>query len=199
MTENYERATFAGGCFWCLVKPFDELRGFRKGVSGYIGGWKEHPTYEEVCTGRTGHSEAGQIIDDPAFIQYRDWLALYWTLIDPTDPDGQFYDRGSQYRTAIFYHNESRRILAEQIKKELENCGRFSGPIVAEILPASILQKKRTNIITTKILPDMRDIFPDLAGRHSWNATGGNGNREREILTPFQVSFRQNRRDPCAK
>ncbi len=129
-------ATFAGGCFWCMVAPFDQLPGVVRVVSGYTGGHKENPTYEEVCAGGTGHAEAVQITYDPSVISYRELLNVFWRQIDPTDPGGQFYDRGDSYRTAIFYHDEEQRRLAEESKRELEQSGRFDKPIVTEIVPA---------------------------------------------------------------
>ncbi|BAD40746.1 peptide-methionine (S)-S-oxide reductase MsrA [Symbiobacterium thermophilum] len=134
--KRLELATFAGGCFWCMVSPFEEQPGIYKVVSGYTGGHKENPTYEEVCSGTTGHFEAVQITFDPDVFPYERLLDLFWQQIDPTDPDGQFYDRGPQYRTAIFYHNEEQRRLAEKSKAELEASGRFDKPIATLILPA---------------------------------------------------------------
>lgn len=130
-------ATFAGGCFWCMVAPFEDLPGVKKVISGYTGGHKENPTYEEVCSNTTGHYEAVQVTYDPTILSYEKLLDTFWRQIDPTDPEGQFYDRGSSYRTAIFYHNEEQRRQAEQSKKELDESGRFDKPIVTEILPAS--------------------------------------------------------------
>lgn len=139
MTEHkYELATFAGGCFWCMVKPFDEEPGIMKVVSGYTGGTKENPTYQDVCSETTGHYEAVQITFDPAVFPYEKLLSIYWQQIDPTDAGGQFHDRGTSYQTAIFYHNEQQRLQAEQSKKALAQSGRFSKPIVTEILPAMI-------------------------------------------------------------
>lgn len=129
-------ATFAGGCFWCMVKPFDQLPGIIKVVSGYTGGHKANPTYEEVCSGTTGHTEAVQITFNPEQITYRQLLQIYWTQIDPTDSEGQFYDRGPSYRPAIFYHTEEQKKLAEASKQELAASGRFSKPIVVSIEPA---------------------------------------------------------------
>ncbi|MEN3186693.1 MAG: peptide-methionine (S)-S-oxide reductase MsrA [Atribacterota bacterium] len=135
--ERREKATFAGGCFWCIESVFDKVPGVVEAVSGYTGGNKENPTYEEVCSGKTGHVEAVQVTYDPAKVTYQELLNIFWQNIDPTDPGGQFVDRGSQYRTAIFYHNEEQRILAEQSKKALEESGRFGKPIVTEIRPAT--------------------------------------------------------------
>lgn len=135
--QNLEKATFAGGCFWCIESAFEKVPGVIEAISGYTGGHKANPTYEEVCTGTTGHFEAVEITYDPEKVTYQDLLDIFWQNIDPTDPGGQFVDRGSQYRTAIFYHNEEQRRLAEQSKEVLEKSGKFSRPIVTEILPAS--------------------------------------------------------------
>lgn len=136
MDKNYEQATFAGGCFWCMVKPFDEQPGIIKVVSGYTGGHKENPTYEEVCSETTGHYEAVQITFDPSLFPYEKLLELYWQQIDPTDAGGQFYDRGQSYQTAIFYHTDRQKELAEKSKQTLEESGVFSKPIATKILPA---------------------------------------------------------------
>jgi methionine-S-sulfoxide reductase len=130
-------ASFAGGCFWCMVKPFDEQPGIISVISGYTGGTKPNPTYEEVCLGHTGHTEAVQITFDPDVFPYEKLLSIFWQQVDPTDAGGQFYDRGSSYRPAIFYHSEEQRRLAEISKKELQESGRFQAPIVVEIIPAS--------------------------------------------------------------
>ncbi|UAC46951.1 peptide-methionine (S)-S-oxide reductase MsrA [Bacillus aquiflavi] len=134
--QQYELATFAGGCFWCMVKPFDEQPGIIKVVSGYTGGTTKFPTYEEVCSGATGHYEAVQITFDPVIFPYERLLTIFLQQIDPTDSGGQFYDRGGSYKTAIFYHHHKQKELAESSKKELEESGRFQKPIVTEILPA---------------------------------------------------------------
>ena len=131
-----EKATFAGGCFWCMVHPFDSYPGVQKVVSGYTGGHTENPTYEEVCSHTTGHREAVEIIFNPEQISYRELLDIFWRQIDPTDPKGQFYDRGESYQTAIYYHSEDQRQEALASRRELEQSSRFSKPIVTEILPA---------------------------------------------------------------
>jgi len=136
MSEQLELATFAGGCFWCMVSPFDEQPGIKEVVSGYTGGHKENPTYEEVCSDTTGHYEAVQITFDPSVFPYTKLLEIFWQQIDPTDAGGQFNDRGLSYRTAIFYHNEEQKEQAEKSKEKLAASGRFQKPIVTEILPA---------------------------------------------------------------
>ncbi|KMK76718.1 peptide-methionine (S)-S-oxide reductase MsrA [Alkalihalobacillus pseudalcaliphilus] len=132
-----EQATFAGGCFWCMVQPFDKLPGIIKVESGYMGGHIESPTYEQVKTGVTGHYEVVQITFNSVLFSYERLLSLYWPQIDPTDPDGQFHDRGPQYRTAIFFHTENQKQLAERSKMKVEQENRFKQPIVTQILPAS--------------------------------------------------------------
>lgn len=136
MTNKYAKATFAGGCFWCMVEPFDERPGIIDVISGYTGGEKEDPTYEEVCTGRTGHVEAVQITYDPRIVSYQSLVDLFWQQIDPTDSGGQFADRGESYTTAIFYHNQKQKEIAEASKLALEKSGRFSKPIVTKIREA---------------------------------------------------------------
>ncbi|NMP24221.1 peptide-methionine (S)-S-oxide reductase MsrA [Sulfobacillus harzensis] len=134
--NQLEKATFAGGCFWCMVHPFDAYPGVVKVVSGYTGGDKPNPTYEEVCSHTTGHREAVEITFDPTIIGYGQLLDIFWRQIDPTDPGGQFVDRGESYQTAIYYHSEEQRKLALASREALEQTGRFSRPIVTEILPA---------------------------------------------------------------
>ena len=130
-----EIATLAGGCFWCMEKPFEVLPGVQAVVSGYTGGHKDQPTYEEVCRGTTGHTEAIQVHFDPSRIHYDEVLEVFWRQIDPTDGGGQFVDRGSQYRSGIFYHDEEQRRIAEESKRALAESGRFDEAIVTEITP----------------------------------------------------------------
>ncbi len=129
------KATFAGGCFWCMQPAFRILEGVIEVVSGYAGGTKEDPTYEEVSSGTTGHLESVQVTYDPGRISYETLLETFWKQIDPTDPGGQFADRGSQYRTAIFYHDEEQKRLAEASKKRLDASGKFQRPVATEIRP----------------------------------------------------------------
>lgn len=131
-----KKALFAGGCFWCMVKPFDELPGIISIVSGYTGGHTQNPTYEEVCSKKTGHVEAVEITYDESKITYRELVEIFFRSIDPTDPDGQFHDRGETYRTAIFYADEEQRQIAQDYKKELESAGYFDKPIVVPIKPS---------------------------------------------------------------
>ena len=113
------KATFAGGCFWCMEPPFDKLPGVVSTTSGYTGGRLENPSYKQVSSGGTGHIESLQILYDPEKVSYGELLDVFWRNVDPTDPAGQFCDRGSQYQTAIFYHNDEQKHLAEESKKKL--------------------------------------------------------------------------------
>ena len=129
-------ATFAGGCFWCMEPPYDKLPGVDATISGYTGGTKVNPTYEEVSSGRTGHAEAVQVIYDPKKISYEQLLDVYWHNVDPTVKDRQFCDSGTQYRTAIFYHDQAQRQAAEASKAALEKSKPFREPIVTQIVMA---------------------------------------------------------------
>lgn len=144
MTNQLEKATFAGGCFWCMVKPFDEQPGIESVISGYTGGKTENPTYKEVCSETTGHYEAVQITFDPSIYPYENLIELFWQQIDPTDEGGQFYDRGSSYQTAIFYHDEKQREIAEASKQKLQQSGKFSKPIATPILAAKTFYPAET-------------------------------------------------------
>lgn len=128
-----ETAIFAGGCFWCMVKPFDTQPGIEKVVSGYTGGHVPNPTYEQVCSHTTGHTEAVQITFDPAVMPYEKLVAIYWQVADPTDAMGQFQDRGDNYRPVIFVKNEQQRKIAEASKQALIASGQFDQPIVTQI------------------------------------------------------------------
>lgn len=132
------KATFAGGCFWCMEAPFDKLSGVLSTTSGYTGGHKQDPTYKEVTAGGTGHAEAVEIVYDPAHISYAKLLEVFWRNIDPTTPNRQFCDQGTQYRSAIFYHDETQKRLAEASKQALEASKQFSVPIVTAIVPATV-------------------------------------------------------------
>lgn len=128
-----EKALFAGGCFWCMVKPFDQLPGIEQVVSGYTGGHTVAPSYEQVCSGTTGHTEAVEITFDPTLISYEELLEIYWQQTDPTDAFGQFADRGDSYRPVIFVNSPQQERSAERSKRSLAESGRFSEPIVTTI------------------------------------------------------------------
>ncbi len=134
---HLQTAIFAGGCFWCMEPPYDDLPGVISTTVGYTGGHVPNPTYEEVSAGTTGHAEAVKIVFDSTRTSYRELLQAFWRNIDPTNDFGQFADRGSQYRTAIFYLNENQKDEASRSKKELEESGKFKDPIVTRIIKAS--------------------------------------------------------------
>ena len=136
MNNNYEKAYFAGGCFWCMEPPFEALEGVIEATSGYMGGTVENPTYEEVCTGETGHAEVVEVMFDPSVISYEELLEVFWRNIDPTALNYQFADVGSQYRTEIFTVGEEQNSLAQESKKALANSGKFTKEIVTAISPA---------------------------------------------------------------
>ena len=131
------KATFAGGCFWCMEPPFDKVDGVLSTTSGYTGGTKKNPTYEEVSAGGTGHAESVEIVYDPSRVTYEKLLDVFWHNVDPLTPNAQFCDHGNQYRTAIFYHDDDQKRAAEKSKKDLEASGRFKQPIVTQIVAAT--------------------------------------------------------------
>lgn len=136
-----ETAVFAGGCFWCMEPPFENIEGVNDAVAGYIGGEEENPAYEDVASGETSHVEAVQVSYDPDLVSYEELLEIFWRQVDPTDDEGQFVDRGDQYTTGIFYIDEEQRDAAEQSKEDLEASGRFEDPIVTEIREADTFYK----------------------------------------------------------
>jgi peptide-methionine (S)-S-oxide reductase len=137
VTDGLEKATFAGGCFWCMQHPFDELEGVVSTAPGYTGGHKKNPTYKEVSAGGTGHAEAVEILYDPKKISYEKLLDVFWRNIDPTAADHQFCDYGDPYRSEIFYLNDDQRRLAEQSRAAIERSKPFKEPIVTKIIPAA--------------------------------------------------------------
>jgi peptide-methionine (S)-S-oxide reductase len=136
MDKKPRIATFAGGCFWCMEPPFDAIDGVISTTSGYTGGQTVNPTYEQVSSGGTGHTESLQLKFDPAKVTYKQLLDVFWHNIDPLVRDRQFCDVGEQYRSAIFYHDEEQKRLAEESKAAIEESGRFKEPIVTQIAPA---------------------------------------------------------------
>ena len=134
--ENLKKATFAGGCFWCMEPPFDKVPGVKETIVGYAGGRTEKPTYEEVSGGGTGHAEAVEVLYDPEKTSYEALLNVFWRSIDPTTKDKQFADVGDQYRSAIFYHDEVQKKEAIESKEKLAASQKFDKPIVTEIVPA---------------------------------------------------------------
>lgn len=138
VAEEVEVAIFAGGCFWCMEKPFDELDGVLSTTAGYIGGHTERPTYKQVSAGGSGHAEVVKVEFDPSRVSYVQLLEVFWHNIDPLDPRGQFCDKGSQYRAAIFYRGEQQRKLAQASLTALQNSGRFDQPIATGLEVASV-------------------------------------------------------------
>ncbi|MGL5677338.1 MAG: peptide-methionine (S)-S-oxide reductase MsrA [Cellulosilyticaceae bacterium] len=132
-----KKATFAGGCFWCMIKPFDKYEGVHQVISGYTGGQVENPTYEDIKSQTTGHREAVEITFDEEVISYETLVEVFFKIIDPTDEAGQFIDRGESYTTAVFYHDEEQQRLVEQYIQKLEASGKFSRPIVTKVLPVA--------------------------------------------------------------
>ncbi len=163
-------ATFAGGCFWCMVPVFKNLTGVIDVKSGYTGGFVENPTYEQVCSETTGHYEAVEITYDPAKVSYDQLLTIFWQQIDPTDAEGQFSDKGPQYRTAIFYHDEDQLKQAVKSREQLKNSGRFKKPIKTEVKPYTVFypaeeyhqdfyQKNKVRYETYKLLSGRKQFI----------------------------------------
>jgi peptide-methionine (S)-S-oxide reductase len=136
-SSNLAKATFAGGCFWCMEEAFEEVPGVGSVTSGYIGGQVANPSYEQVSAGKTGHAEAIEVLYDPARVTYSKLLEVFWHNIDPLTPNAQFCDHGSQYRAAVFYHNDEQQKLAAASKQALVDAKRFNAPIVTEIVMAT--------------------------------------------------------------
>ena len=216
-TNRRETATFAGGCFWCLESDLEKVDGVLEVISGYTGGHVENPTYEDVSLGRTGHVEAVQVVYDPAKVSYEQLLDVFWRHIDPTDPGGQFVDRGPQYRTAIFYHDEGQKRLAEVSRQKLQESGRFSKPIVTEILPLGKFYKAEDyHQDYYQKSPVRYQFYRAASGRDAflknvWKEDSGakapdpsrrytarpSDEKLREILTPMQYKVtRQNGTEP---
>ena len=139
--SNLKKATFGSGCFWCTEAVFERVEGVHSVVSGYAGGIIENPTYEQVCTGTTGHAEVTQITYDPDIITYDELLQIFWRTHDPTTLNRQGNDVGTQYRSVIFYHNDEQKQLAEKYKEELNASGAWKDPIVTEIVPLTVFYK----------------------------------------------------------
>ncbi len=204
--NKFEKATFAGGCFWCMEYPFEELNGVVEVITGYTGGEKKNPTYEDVSTGKTGHLEAVQITYDPSLITYSELLGVFWKQIDPTDAGGQFADRGEQYQTAIFYHSDEQKRLAEDSKKELQKSGIFQKTIVTKIIKSSEFYKaEEYHQRYYQKCPVKYDLYRIESGREEylelkWGDVMKNSDEEYEkpsekelqnILTPLQFKVTQ--------
>jgi peptide methionine sulfoxide reductase msrA/msrB len=193
MTNNQQTAVFAGGCFWCMEAAFSGEKGVIKAVSGYTGGSVANPSYEQVCSGTTGHYEAVEVTFDPALISYERLLDIFWRNIDPTDPSGQFSDRGRQYRTAIFYKDENQKKAAVVSKNRLENSGMFDKPVATEILPATVFYKAEDyHQNYARTCPVKYRLYKEGSGRKGWlEKTWGKENLKKK-LTPMQYEVTQN-------
>lgn len=191
-------ATFSGGCFWCMVKPFDKYDGVLKVVSGYTGGHTKNPTYEQVCTDTTGHIEAIQITYDESLISYNELLDIFWKQIDPTDEHGQFNDRGHKYKTVIFYHDDTQKELAIKSKENLEKSNKFNKKIATQIIPASVFYEAEDyHQNYYKKNPLHYDMYYKGSGRYdfiknNWSESKYNKDELRKILTPIQFEVTQN-------
>lgn len=197
VTDNKAQAMFAGGCFWCMVSPFEEMPGIQSVVSGYTGGHTVNPTYEEVCSETTGHAEAVHIIYDPDIFPYEKLLDIFWRQIDPTDAGGQFHDRGASYRTGIFYYTEEQRQLAEASKAALAASGRFDKPIVTEITAAGPFYPAEEHHQGYHRTNSFRyNMYRKGSGRDAFIASHWKMNKDTEALkqqlTPIQYEVTQN-------
>lgn len=191
-------ATFAGGCFWCMFKPFSQYEGIEKIVAGYTGGYVKNPTYEEVCSETTGHLEAIQLTYEDEIVNYEDLLNIYWKQIDPADDEGQFNDRGNRYKTAIFYHDEYQRDIAMKSKQRLQESGIFKDEIATRILPAEtfyIAEEYHQNYY--KKNPMHYEMYFKGSGRYDfiknfWDKNNKERENLKKILTPIQFEVTQN-------
>ena len=196
MNKEKHVATFAGGCFWCMVQPFDQRPGIIQVSSGYTGGSIENPTYEQVCSNKTGHLEAVQITYDPNIMSYAELVQTFWQQIDPTDAGGQFNDRGESYQTAIFYHTEEQKEIAEASKEQLDKSGKFSKPVVTQIIPAKTFypaEQEHQNYY--KKQSSHYNLYRKGSGRadfieNNWKSTFDK-EELREKLTPVQYNVTQ--------
>ncbi|MEG1131537.1 MAG: peptide-methionine (R)-S-oxide reductase MsrB [Romboutsia sp.] len=197
-------ATFAGGCFWCMFKPFSKYEGIGKITAGYTGGEIKNPTYDQVCQETTGHLEAIQIAYDDEIVKYDDLLNIFWKQIDPTDSQGQFNDRGRRYKTAIFYHDENQKNLAIKSKKELDESNLFDDPIMTEILPAQTFYvAEEYHQDYYKKEPIHYEMYYRGSGRYdfiknNWDKNNNERNILKEKLTPIQFEVTQNDKTEAA-
>jgi methionine-S-sulfoxide reductase len=171
-SHEFDTATFGSGCFWCSEAVFKELRGVKSVFSGYSGGTSPHPTYEQVCGGRTGHAEVIQITFDPAEISFDELLEVFWRTHDPTTLNRQGHDVGTQYRSVIFYHNDQQRRLAEEYKERLNRSGAWPSPIVTQIAP-------------------LTDFYPAEAYHQDYFAQNPEQAYCSSVIRPYVAKFRQ--------
>ncbi|MGL5752816.1 MAG: peptide-methionine (S)-S-oxide reductase MsrA [Paraclostridium sp.] len=191
-------ATFAGGCFWCMVKPFSKFDGIDKIIVGYTGGHTQNPTYEQVCSDTTGHIEAIQITYNDELVNYEELLDIYWKQIDPTDESGQFHDRGNKYKTVIFYHDDNQKNIAIESKNKLNTSGLFSKDIATEILPAEVFyEAEEYHQDYYKKNPMHYETYFKGSGRYdfikdNWDKRNINRDYLKSKLTPIQFEITQN-------
>lgn len=191
-------ATFAGGCFWCMFKPFSQYEGIEKIVAGYTGGYVKNPTYEQVCLESTGHLEAIQLTYEDEIVNYEDLLNVYWKQIDPTDNGGQFNDRGNRYKTAIFYHDEYQRDIAMKSKQKLQESEIFEEEIATRILPVEkfyIAEEYHQDYY--KKNPMHYEMYFKGSGRYDfiknfWDKNNKERENLKKILTSIQFEVTQN-------
>ncbi|MCU0846918.1 MAG: peptide-methionine (R)-S-oxide reductase MsrB [Spirochaetes bacterium] len=185
--DGLQTATFAGGCFWCMVPPFEKIGGVVEIKSGYTGGTKKNPSYDDVSTGLTGHYEAVRIRFDPSKIKYEDLLDVFWRQIDPADAGGQFADRGPQYLTAIFYHTEEQKKAAEKSKESLEKSGRFGKGIATRVLKASDFYEAEAYHQEYHVKNPGRYLsYKKLSGREGYIMDTWGKDAQKKKLTPLQ-------------
>jgi len=192
--DGMNKATFAGGCFWCMEPPYRATKGVTDVKAGYMGGSKERPTYEEVSSGKTGHREVIQVTYDPSKVSYGELLDIFWQNIDPTDTGGQFADRGTQYETAVFYHDDEQRRLAERSKDMLAKSGKFDKPIAVKILKADkFYPAEEYHQEYYKKEPARYELYKEGSGRKAYIKKVWSGDTEKlkEKLTPMQYEVTQ--------
>lgn len=201
-------ATLAGGCFWCVEADYEKLPGVYEAISGYAGGSEGNPTYEEVSGGQTGHREAAQVYFDPEEVSYAEVLDYFWQHINPTDSGGQFSDRGPQYKSAIFYHAEEQKKIAEDSKEKLAKSGKFEQSIVTEILPfTTFFAAEDYHQDYHEKNPLRYKFYRSGSGRdkflqENWSQGSAKPSREelKKILTPLQFEVTQkNGTEPAFK
>ena len=186
MDKNLKKATFAGGCFWCMQPPFQQTGGVVEVIAGYTGGTTVNPTYEGVSTGRTGHLEAVQVTYDPAKVTYEKLLEIFWSQVDPTDPEGQFADQGSQYHTAIFWHDDDQKRAAELSKTNLDASKKFSRPVATAILTAvPFYRAEEYHQDYAEKQPRQYGLYKKYSGREAFlEKTRGNAKKSPSTQTP---------------
>ncbi len=184
LANAHKAAIFAGGHFWCMEAPFEKMEGVKEVVAGYTGGTEKNPTYKEVSSGSTSHIEAVQVSFDPETVSYQELLDVFWRQIDPTDGGGQFADRGRQYRTAIFFFNDTQKRMARESREQFAFAGVFDGPIVTEILPAKRFYKAESRY---------QDFYKKHPARYkTYRAASGRDEYLKRIWGRVTLQFKRN-------